>query len=47
MESKQVRYTRGALASIQAVTFGQPGQRTFDARRPPPQVGNASFNSAT
>ena len=29
MESKQVRYTLGALASIQAVTFGQPGQRTF------------------
>ena len=29
MESKQVRYPLGALASIKPVTFGQPGQRTF------------------
>ena len=29
MESKQVRYPLGGLSSIQPVTFGQPGQRTF------------------
>ena len=29
MESKQVRYPLGALASIKPVAFGQPGQRTF------------------
>jgi len=29
MESKQVKYALGRLASIEPVTFGQPGQRTF------------------
>ncbi len=29
MESKQVKYSLGSLSKVEAVTFGQPGQRTF------------------
>ncbi len=29
MESRQVKYTLGRLSTIEAVTFGEPGQRTF------------------
>ena len=29
MEEKQVKYPLGAISRVEAVTFGQPGQRTF------------------
>ena len=29
MEEKQVKYPLGALSRVEAVTFGQPGRRTF------------------
>ena len=29
MEEKQVKYALGTLSRVEAVTFGQPGQRTF------------------
>lgn len=29
MEEKQVRYSLGRLSQVEAVTFGQPGRRTF------------------
>ena len=29
MEEKQVRYQLGALSSVEPVTFGEPGRRTF------------------